>query len=56
MVSFGVSIAEWVAASFWLFAFTMGNPDGTERGDDGRATVLAVRDWWERYLLQAVSR
>ena len=54
-VSMGVALAEWVAASFWLFAMMMGNPDGTERRDDGRATVLAVRDWWEGCLLKAVA-
>jgi hypothetical protein len=52
--SLGVAIAAWVSASFWVFAIIMGNPDGTERRDDGRATVLAVRNWWERYLLWAV--
>ncbi len=52
--SLGVAIAAWVSASFWVFAIIMGNPDGTERRDDGRATVLAVRNWWERYLLSAV--
>ncbi len=56
VVSIGVALAGWVAASFWLFAMMMGNPDGTERRDDGRATVLAVRDWWEGCLLKAVSR
>ncbi|KAF7509401.1 hypothetical protein GJ744_008124 [Endocarpon pusillum] len=54
MFSLGVAIAAWVSASFWVFAIIMGNPDGTERRDDGRATVLAVRNWWERCLLSAV--
>jgi len=53
-ISVGVAIAEWIAASFWLFAIIMGNPDGTERRDDGRVTVLAVRDWWG-CLLKALS-
>jgi len=51
-----VAISSWVAACFWLFALTMGNPDGTERGDDGRATVLNLRDWWEKFLLSAATR
>lgn len=55
-VSIGVALAEWVAALFWLFAIIIGNPDGTERRDDGRAFVLAIRDWWEIFLLRAVSR
>jgi hypothetical protein len=54
LLSAGVAVAAWVSASFWIFAITMGNPDGTERRDDGRATVLGVRNWWERYLLSAV--
>jgi hypothetical protein len=54
ILSFGVAIAAWVSASFWIFAIIMGNPDGTERRDDGRATVLGVRNWWEKYLLSAV--
>ena len=54
LLSVGVAIAAWVSACFWIFAITIGNPDGTERRDDGRATVLGVRNWWERYLLSAV--
>ncbi|KAL9115238.1 MAG: hypothetical protein Q9227_001032 [Pyrenula ochraceoflavens] len=53
LLSIGVALAAWVAASFWLFALMMGNPDGTERGDDGRNTVVLVRDWWEKCLLKA---
>lgn len=53
-LSAGVAVAAWISASFWIFAITMGNPDGTERRDDGRATVLGVRNWWERCLLSAV--
>jgi hypothetical protein len=56
VVSMGVAIAEWIAAPFWIFAIMMGNPDGTERGDDGRTTVLAVRNWWEQCLLKAAIR
>jgi len=55
-VSLGVALAEWVAALFWLFAVIIGNPDGTERRDDGRAFVLAIRDWCETFLLKAASR
>ena len=54
ILSLGVAIAAWVSASFWIFAIIIGNPDGTEGRDDGKATVLAVRNWWERYLLSAV--
>jgi hypothetical protein len=56
VLSMGVAIAEWIAAPFWIFAIIMGNPDGTERRDDGRATVLAIRNWWEQCLLKAAVR
>jgi len=55
-ISFGNVIAAWIVAIFWIFALIMGNPDGTERRDDGRASVLALRDWWERCLLFAVRK
>jgi hypothetical protein len=56
LLSIGVAILAWVAACFWLFALVMGNPDGTERGDDGRATVLNLRNWWEKFLLSPSKR
>jgi hypothetical protein len=54
ILSIGVAVASWVSASFWIFAILMGNPDGTEKRDDGRATVLGVRNRWGRFLLSAV--
>jgi len=54
LISVGIAIAGWIAALFWVFALVMGNPDGTERGDDGKAAVIAVRNWWEGRLLSAV--
>lgn len=54
LLSIGVSISAWIAAVFWLFTLTMGNPDGTERRDDGRATVLMIRNWWEKFFLTAI--
>ncbi len=54
-VSVGVAFSVWVAASFWVFAVIMGNPDGTERKDDGKAAVLGVRNWWERWLARAIK-
>lgn len=56
LLSIGVAISAWVAAGFWLFALMMGNPDGTEREDDGRATVLKLRNWWEKFLLGSTKR
>lgn len=39
-----------IVACFWVFAKMLGNPDGTERNDDGRAAVLGVTHWWQRWL------
>lgn len=56
ILSIGNAIAAWIVAVFWVFAIIMGNPDGTEKRDDGRATVLMLRDWWERCLLFAIRK
>ncbi|KIW14022.1 hypothetical protein PV08_06803 [Exophiala spinifera] len=56
LISLGNAVAGWIVAVFWLFAIVMGNPDGTEKRDDGRATVLMLRDWWEKCLLYAVRK
>lgn len=54
ILGIGVAVAAWIAGAFWGFAIIMGNPDGTERRDDGRDAVIHVRDWWEGYLLTAL--
>lgn len=54
LISIGVAMAAWISAAFWVFACIMGNPDGTERRDDGRDAVLAVRNWWEKCLLTSL--
>ncbi|KAL8947802.1 MAG: hypothetical protein Q9222_005959 [Ikaeria aurantiellina] len=46
----GIAITAWIAAGFWLTAFILGNPDGRDGKDDGRAVVLGVRGLWERWL------
>lgn len=46
-----IAVAAWVAAVFWTYTAILGNPDGGEDRDDGREAVLAVRGWWERWLL-----
>ncbi|KAK2756778.1 hypothetical protein FQN54_005224 [Arachnomyces sp. PD_36] len=50
VLSLGLLLASWTAAFFWVFAMILGNPDGTERRDDGRAAVLGVRNWWRAWL------
>lgn len=56
LLSFPNAVAAWVVAVFWVFAIIMGNPDGTEKRDDGRAAVLLLRDWWEKCLLYAIRK
>ncbi|EED15541.1 conserved hypothetical protein [Talaromyces stipitatus ATCC 10500] len=46
----GLWLAVWIAAFFWIFAMILGNPDGTEKKDDGRAAVLGVNRWWQTWL------
>ena len=48
--------ASWTAACFWVFAMVLGDPGGgtgPRRNDDGRAAVLAVRNWWRAWLGKA---
>lgn len=50
-ISIGVAVAAWTVAIYWVFAAIVGDPDGSEGGcDDGRATVLGLRGWWEGCL------
>ncbi|KKK13405.1 hypothetical protein ARAM_006770 [Aspergillus rambellii] len=53
LMSFGLLLLAWTAAFFWIFAVMLGNPDGTERKDDGRAAVLGVARWWQIWLNKA---
>ncbi|KAJ5666726.1 hypothetical protein N7462_011135 [Penicillium macrosclerotiorum] len=53
LLSIAILLCAWTAASFWVFAMVMGNPDGTERKDDGRAAVLGVCKWWQTWLCKA---
>ena len=48
-----ILLSVWTAAFFWVFATILGNPDGTERSDDGRAAVLGVCKWWQAWLGKA---
>ena len=49
-----IAVSAWVAAGFWAFAAIMGDPDGQDGRDDGRAAVMGVRAWWERWLERAI--
>lgn len=47
----GIMIAAWVAAGFWFFGAILGDPNPEkDKENDGRTTVLYVRDWWEKWL------
>ena len=49
-------MAAWVAAFFWLYAAILGEPN--ERGGkdkEGKAAIMGVRKWWEKWLLLAMQ-
>lgn len=50
-----VALSAWVAAMFWFYAAILGDPDGRDGKDDGRAAVLGVRGWWERWLQRGMK-
>jgi hypothetical protein len=57
LVSIGVAIAALIAAVFWFYAAILGDPNGSDKPEgynDGKASVLAVRAWWESWLTRAL--
>ncbi|KAF1852086.1 uncharacterized protein K460DRAFT_273520 [Cucurbitaria berberidis CBS 394.84] len=50
VVAFGVAIAAWTAAAFWIFTSILGDPGGNDGHNDGKESILGVRNWWERWL------
>ncbi|KAF1941968.1 hypothetical protein EJ02DRAFT_466125 [Clathrospora elynae] len=50
VVAFGVAIAAWTAAGFWFFSSILGDPGGHDGHNDGKESILGVRNWWERWL------
>ncbi|KAK3080884.1 hypothetical protein LTS18_012233 [Coniosporium uncinatum] len=55
-ISVGVLFSAWVAAFFWVFSAILGDPgpEKTKNHNDGKASVLAVRTWWERWLCKSL--
>ena len=51
----GVMFSAWVLAVYWLSSAVVGDPAGLDKRDDGRETVLGLRNWWERYLMRSVK-
>jgi hypothetical protein len=65
VVSVAVAISAWTAACFWFYAAIIGDPEGLDREsrrssyikeeeEDGKASVLAVRNWWRKWLTKAL--
>jgi hypothetical protein len=50
LIAFGVAIAAWTAAAFWFFSSILGDPGGHDGHNDGKESILGVRNWWERWL------
>lgn len=54
ILSLGVMIAAWVVAVFWISSAVVGDPAGTDKRDDGKETLLALRSWWENWLVRSM--
>lgn len=53
-LSLGMMIAAWIAAVYWISSAVVGDPAGMDKRDDGKETVLSLRDWWERWLVRSM--
>jgi hypothetical protein len=53
-ISLGMMFMAWVLAVYWISSAVVGDPAGMDKRDDGRETVLGLRNWWERYLMRSV--
>lgn len=49
-VALGVAIGAWTAACFWFFSMILGDPAGQDGHNDGKESILGVRNWWDRWL------
>lgn len=54
-LSFFMMFAAWVLAIYWLCSGVVGDPAGQDKRDDGKETVLGLRNWWERWLMRCVK-
>ncbi|KAL5118983.1 hypothetical protein ACEQ8H_003112 [Pleosporales sp. CAS-2024a] len=50
LIALGVAMASWTAAAFWFFSSILGDPGGQDSHNDGKESILGVRNWWERWL------
>lgn len=53
-LSMGMMLAAWVTAIYWASSAVVGDPAGLDKRDDGRETVLALRKWWEKWLVRSM--
>ncbi|KAF2016916.1 hypothetical protein BU24DRAFT_140611 [Aaosphaeria arxii CBS 175.79] len=54
VVAAGVAVAAWTAACFWFFSAILGDPSGQDSHNDGKESILGVRNWWDRWLSRAL--
>ena len=54
-LSFVVMFASWTLAVYWLSSTIVGDPAGQDKRDDGKETVLGLRNWWERWLMRCIK-
>ena len=54
VVAFGVALAAWTSAAFWIFTSILGDPGGNDGHNDGKESILGVRNWWERWLSRSL--
>jgi hypothetical protein len=54
LVAMGVAVAAWTAAFFWFFSAILGDPAGQDGHNDGRDSIMGVRNWWEKWLCRAL--
>lgn len=54
-LSFVLMFAAWTLAVYWLSSAVVGDPAGQDKRDDGKETVLGLRNWWEGWLLRSVK-
>jgi hypothetical protein len=66
IMSLGIALAAWTAASFWLFTMLVGDPQGTEEQEkrsnslqdkernDGRESVMWCRAVWRDWMIRSL--
>nr|POE46885.1 hypothetical protein CFP56_00217 [Quercus suber] len=55
LLSMGMMLVSWVVAIYWASSLVVGDPAGLDKQDDGKDTVLALRNWWEKWLMRSVK-